>query len=120
MNTLRTLDLLVIAIYFAVIAGIGFWFARRQTSTETYFVARRSIPSWAMGLSMFATIISSITFIAYPGSAYAGNWNELVPGFMVLGVLFLAGAAIKVTRLLKNNLRPLTEADAARIYEAAY
>jgi alcohol dehydrogenase class IV len=33
---------------------------------------------------------------------------------------WLAGAAIKVTRLLKNNLRPLTEADAARIYEAAY
>jgi alcohol dehydrogenase class IV len=32
----------------------------------------------------------------------------------------MAGAAMKVTRLLKNNLRPLTEADAARIYEAAY
>ncbi len=94
MTALRTLDLVVIAIYFAVIAGIGFWFARRQTTTETYFVARRSIPAWAMGLSMFATIISSITFIAYPGSAYAGNWNELVPGFMVLGVLFLVGAVI--------------------------
>src|ERR1017187_126332 len=33
---------------------------------------------------------------------------------------WLAGSAIKVTRLLKNNLRPLTEADAAKIYEAAY
>ena len=33
---------------------------------------------------------------------------------------WLAGSAIKVTRLLKNNLRVLTEADAARIYEAAY
>lgn len=94
MNSLRPLDLLVIAIYFAVIAGIGFRFASRQNSTETYFVARRSIPAWAMGLSMFATIISSITFIAYPGSAYAGNWNELVPGFMVLGVLLLVGAVI--------------------------
>lgn len=94
MNQLRTLDLLVIAIYFAVVAFIGVWFARRQTSTETYFVARRSVPHWAMGLSMFATIISSITFIAYPGSAYAGNWNELVPGFMVLGVLALAGTVI--------------------------
>ena len=33
---------------------------------------------------------------------------------------WLAGSAIKVQRLLKNNLRVLTEADAARIYEAAY
>jgi len=94
MNTLRTLDLIVIAIYFIGVAAIGLWFARRQNTTETYFVARRSIPSWAMGLSMFATIISSITFIAYPGSAYEGNWNELVPGFMVLGVLMLVGACI--------------------------
>ena len=94
MAALRTSDLLVIVLYFAVVAYIGLRFARRQNSTETYFIARRSIPHWAMGFSMFATIISSITFIAYPGSAYAGNWNELVPGFMVLGVLALAGTIL--------------------------
>jgi SSS family solute:Na+ symporter len=94
MAAMRTSDLLVIAIYFAVVAGIGLRFARRQNTTEAYFVARRAIPHWAMGFSMFATIISSITFIAYPGSAYAGNWNELVPGFMVLGVLALAGTIL--------------------------
>ena len=44
-----------------------------------------------MGLSVFATIISSITFIAYPGAAFKGNWNMLVPGFMAVGVL-LVGA----------------------------
>ena len=94
MNTLRLLDLVVIAIYFAAVAAIGLKFARRQTSTEAYFVARRSIPSWAMGLSVFATIISSITFIAYPGAAYKGNWNLLVPGFMAVGVLLLLGTTL--------------------------
>lgn len=94
MNSLRTLDLLVIAIYFAVVAAIGIKFARRQTTTEAYFVARRSIPSWAMGLSVFATIISSITFIAYPGAAFKGNWNQLVPGFMAVGVLLLLGTVL--------------------------
>jgi len=91
MNSLRTLDLLVIALYFVVVAGIGLRFARRQTSTEAYFVARRSIPAWAMGFSMFATIISSLTFIAYPGKAFESNWNYLVPGFMAIGVLLPAG-----------------------------
>jgi len=94
MHALRTLDLAVIVIYFAVVAFIGFWFARRQNSTEAYFVARRSIPHWAMGLSIFATIISSITFIAYPGAAFKGDWNLLVPGFMAVGVLLVLGTTL--------------------------
>ena len=94
MNSLRTLDLVVIAAYFVAVAGIGLHFARRQTTTEAYFVARRAIPSWAMGMSIFATIISSITFVAYPGAAFKGNWNLLVPGFMAVGVLVLAGTTL--------------------------
>ena len=94
MIALRTFDLLVIALYFVVVAAIGFWFARRQNSTEAYFVARRAIQHWAMGMSMFATIISSITFIAYPGAAYKGDWNLLVPGFMAVGVLVLCGTTL--------------------------
>src|SRR6266576_859713 len=69
MTTLRSLDAVVIVVYMAAMVLIGIWFARRQTSTEAYFVA-------------------------YPGSAYAGNWNELVPGFMVVGVLILVGLVI--------------------------
>jgi SSS family solute:Na+ symporter len=94
MNSLRTLDLVVIAIYFVAVAWIGLRFARRQTTTEKYFVADRAIPHWAMGLSIFATIISSITFVAYPGAAYKGDWNQLVPGFMAVGVLLVVGVTL--------------------------
>ena len=91
MNPLRWPDLLVIVLYFGLVAAIGWRFARRQTSTATYFTARGSIPFWAMGLSIFATVISSITFIAYPGASYGGNWNLLVPGFMAILVLLGGG-----------------------------
>jgi SSS family solute:Na+ symporter len=94
MGALRTLDLAVIAIYFVAVAGIAIYFARRQDSTETYFVARRSVPHWAMGLSVFATIISSITFVAYPGGAFDKNWNQLVPGFMAIGMLLVLGTTL--------------------------
>ena len=94
MDSLRWLDLVVIVVYMLAMLGVGRWFSRRQTSTEAYFVAKRSIPHWAMGVSIYATLITSITFIAYPGSAYAGNWSELVPGFMVVGVLLLVGLVI--------------------------
>ena len=94
MNSLRWLDLAVIVIYMGAMLMVGRSFAKSQTSTEAYFVAKRSIPHWAMGVSIYATLITSITFIAYPGSAYAGNWAELVPGFMVIGVLLLVGLVI--------------------------
>src|SRR5499427_5764311 len=94
MITLRWLDLGVLLVYLGGMVAMGLWFSRRQTTTEAYFVAKRSIPHWAMGVSIYAALISSITFIAYPGSAFAGNWNELVPGFMVVGVLILVGAVI--------------------------
>jgi SSS family solute:Na+ symporter len=47
-----------------------------------------------MGLSLLATIITSVTFIAYPGSAYAGDWSLLVPGILFVGVLGLIGSVI--------------------------
>jgi SSS family solute:Na+ symporter len=90
----RWLDLLVVLIYILGMAAVGLRFSRRQTSTETYFMAKRAIPSWAMGLSLLATLISSVTFVAYPGSSYAKDWSLLVPGFLVLGVLILVGSVI--------------------------
>lgn len=89
MGTLRWLDILVIAVYLATLTGVGLRFSRRQKSTQRYFTAQRSIPGWAMGLSLLATLISSVTFIAYPGSAYAGDWSNLVPGLTVVPVLLV-------------------------------
>lgn len=94
MSSLRWIDFLIIALYMGAVTYIGWRCSRRQTSTENYFVAKRSMPHWAMAFSFFATLISSLTFIAYPGSSYAGNWNELVPGFMVIGVLLLIGIVV--------------------------
>jgi SSS family solute:Na+ symporter len=81
----RTFDLLVVFAYLGLMAGMGVWFSRRQTTSEYYF--KRSVPSWAMGMSMLATMVSSVTFVAYPGSSYTGDWSLLVPGFLLIAVL---------------------------------
>jgi len=91
---MRPLDFIIIVAYLAGLVAIGLRFARRQRTTEQYFVAGRSVPGWAMGLSLLATIITSVTFIAYPGSAYASNWSLLVPGILFIGVLGLIGSVI--------------------------
>jgi SSS family solute:Na+ symporter len=95
----RAVDLVVVAGYLTFMAGLGIWFSRRQTSTESYFVAKRSIPFWAMGMSMLATMISSVTFVAYPGASYAKDWSLLVPGFLLLAILpFIAKVIIPFYR----------------------
>lgn len=91
---MRVLDAAVLACYVAALLGVGLRFSRKQHTTDAYFVAGRSMPGWAMGLSLLATIITSVTFIAYPGSAYAGDWSMLVPGILFVGVLGLVGAVI--------------------------
>ena len=68
-------DLLVLTSYLAAVLGVGFWFAWRSTSTGEYTAGGRSLPGWAIGLSMFGSYISSISFLANPGKAYKGNWN---------------------------------------------
>jgi solute:Na+ symporter, SSS family len=94
MPDLRWLDLTIMLAYMAAMVSVGLRFSRKQTSTEMYFVAKRSIPSWAMGISLVATLITSVTFVAYPGASYAKDWSLLVPGFMAVATLALCGATV--------------------------
>ena len=80
---LRTGDLLTIVLYFIFTMGIGFWFMRKNRTTEDFFIAGRHVPGWAVGVSLLGSAISSITFLAYPGTAYAHDWSLLVPGLML-------------------------------------
>ncbi|MDR0893475.1 MAG: sodium:solute symporter [Mediterranea sp.] len=84
---LHWVDFTIIVLSVLLTIGVGFYFARRQKSTDNYFAGGRNIPSWAIGMSIFATLISSVTFLAYPGAAYKGNWILLVQGLMVPIVL---------------------------------
>jgi SSS family solute:Na+ symporter len=81
------IDYLAIAAYFAAVAVIVLRAAKKQTSTEEYFVAGRRIPAFAVGLSMMATTISSTSFVALPGSVFARNWWQMLYMSMALAVL---------------------------------
>ena len=58
--------------------AIGFYFYKRTRSTDGYTAANRSLPGWVCGLSIFATYLSSISYLALPGSSFASNWNPFV------------------------------------------
>lgn len=91
---MHLVDLFVIAAYLITLILIGLRFSGGQTTTDSYFVAGRSVPGWAAGISLLATIITSVTFIAYPGAAYAGDWTLLVPGVMFVAVIAAIGPVV--------------------------
>jgi solute:Na+ symporter, SSS family len=75
---LSPVDVLVLVSYLVAVVGIGVWLGRHGSSPDEYMAAGRSMPGWAVGLSMFGSYVSSISFLANPGKAYAANWNPLV------------------------------------------
>jgi SSS family solute:Na+ symporter len=67
-RTLESVDLVIIGIYFAIIFGIGFYFARKGRTSEDYFLASRNIGWFAIGASLFVSNISTEHFIGLAGS----------------------------------------------------
>ena len=93
------IDYIIVIVSVLLAIGMGMWFAHRQKDTDTYFAGGGKIPAWAVGISIFATLISSVTFLAYPGAAYEGNWILLVQGLMVPVVLVaLIGVIVPLYR----------------------
>ena len=74
-NGLGLLDIVVFAIYVAIIIGVGLWVSRdkkgAKKSTEDYFLAGKSLPWWAVGASLIAANISAEQFIGMSGSGFS-------------------------------------------------
>jgi len=73
--------------YLLALVGMGAYFARREKTTDDFFLAGRRIPWWAAGLSIFGTALSAITFMSFPAKAFMTDWiyslNNVVPILLV-------------------------------------
>ena len=86
-------DIVVIALYFIGVTACGLYFAKKNRSTEEYFLGNRAFPGWAIGLSMVGTSISSISFLGIPGDAYKTAWLRFLVG-VTMPLVVLAGAYV--------------------------
>lgn len=78
MNNLPIIDIVIIIVYLLAMVGIGFYFSKRNKNTEQFTKASGKIPGWAIGLSIYATFLSSNTFLGNPGKAFGSNWSVFV------------------------------------------
>ena len=78
---LPLVDLLVFVAYLVgvTVFGCSFYFRRGTAdAADTFTSGAGRLPAWAVGMSIFATFVSSISFLGLPAKAYAGNWNAFV------------------------------------------
>ncbi len=75
MKHLPLTDLLIIALYMIAMIFTGFWFSRKNKNPDEFTKASGKIPQWAVGISIYATFLSSNTFLGVPGKAFGTNWN---------------------------------------------
>ncbi len=82
---MSSLDLVVVALYFALTLGVGLWVARNQETAGDYFLGARNLPAWAILLSIVATETSALTVISVPGIGARGDLTflQLTFGYLV-------------------------------------
>lgn len=84
---LHTLDFIVIAIYLLGLVAIGFLFAGRQKDKATYFLGNRRMPWFLAGISVIATLLSTMTYLAIPGEMIRygiGLFSSLLAFFVIV------------------------------------
>lgn len=100
MGAFTLLDMVVLALYLGGVTVWGAWLGRGQKGGTDYFLGSRSLPWWAVMLSVVATETSTLTFLSIPGVAYMGSTV-----FLQLTLGYLAGRTVVALVLLPAYYR---------------
>jgi len=75
---MRTLDIIIFISYLVGIVLFGSSFYRKNKTSSAFTLGNNRIPTWVISMSIFATFVSSISYLALPGQAFQSNWNPFV------------------------------------------
>lgn len=100
MGAFTPLDVVVLLVYLAGVTVWGAWLGRGQKGGTDYFLGSRSLPWWAVMLSVVATETSTLTFLSVPGVAYLGSMT-----FLQLTLGYLSGRTVVALVLLPAYYR---------------
>jgi SSS family solute:Na+ symporter len=101
MGALHTLDYAVLAAYVLVVIAVCVRVARRSPDSDELFLAGRTLGAGVVGLSLFASNISSTTLIGLPGAAWSSG--IAVANYEWMAALVLLFSALYVVPVLLGN-----------------
>src|SRR5215470_2386235 len=94
---MRPLDWLVFCTWLMLLISYGLWRARGSNTVNQFLLAGKTMPWYAMGLSIMATQAGAITFISTPGQAYVDGMRFVEYYFgMPLAMVVLSATAVPI------------------------
>ncbi len=82
----------VLVIYLVAMLGLGVFFMRREGGSDDFFKGGGRVPWWAAGISIYATMLSALTYMGIPSKSYATNWTYYP---MLITILLVSFPVIK-------------------------
>jgi len=83
-------NMTVLVVYLICVVLVGLFFVFKNRNTNDYFRGGQSIPWWAAACSIYATMLSSLTYVALPAIVYQTNWLLLIGIWMIIAVAPIA------------------------------
>jgi SSS family solute:Na+ symporter len=121
---LRSLDVVVIALYFAMVLWIGFYLKGRSNTGEDFFMAGREMTAWIAGLSFVSANLGSLELMGWAGAAYQYGilathwyWIGAIPAMLFLGLMMMPFYYVSKTHSVPGYLN-LRYGDHARTVAA--
>src|SRR6184192_2045069 len=109
---LSTVDLVIIAFYFALVLGIGFYLKRFAKTGEDFFLAGREMTAWVAGLAFVSANLGSLELLGWAGASYqygilAAHWYWIgaIPAMVFLGVVMMPFYYISKTHSVPGYLQ---------------
>ncbi len=109
---LAPVDILILALYFAVVIFIGFYVKGSTNTSEEFFLAGREMSAWIAGLSFVSANLGSLELMGWAGSAYqygilAMHWYWLgaIPAMLFLGIVMMPFYYISKTHSVPGYLK---------------
>ena len=90
---MHIIDIIVFLLFTGGVVAFGCSFFKKKGTSEEFTSAGRSLPGWVVGMSIFATYVSSISYLGYPGKA-----------FREIGIAFVFSLSIPIAFLFCGSL----------------
>ena len=109
---LSGVDLVIIAFYFVLVLGIGFYLKRFAKTGEDFFLAGREMTAWVAGLAFVSANLGSLELLGWAGSAYQYGilavhwyWIGAIPAMIFLGLVMMPFYYISKTHSVPGYLQ---------------
>src|ERR1700736_5606428 len=112
LTKLAPVDVLILALYFALVVFIGFYAKGKANTSEDYFLAGREMTAWIAGLSFVSANLGSLELMGWAASSYqygilAAHWYWIgaIPAMLFLGIVMMPFYYISKTHSVPGYLR---------------